>query len=145
MTEFEGYALMTTLLEKHTNIEHSHRFDEDKLEWIPIPKTMKPQQSTQKGRKPGFEQAPADSSPPAQPANGQNVSKPPEAQNSPATTDTTTVAGQPVKSDGGAMPEPGGADPKAPAVQKAAADKVFTAEEKRAGAVKKEEKKKAEE
>ena len=118
-----------------------HRFDEDKLEWIPIPQALKPEQQrqAQAQKKPEekidpakLQQAsPADGPPKT---NWKNVSKQPNTQKSPPA-DKTPDAKQPVKSKELAeIPETISGQP---VIQRAGKDKVFSKEEKRAAAVKK--------
>jgi hypothetical protein len=118
-----------------------HRFDEDKLEWIPIPKDVKPEQQkqAQAQKKPEEKIDPAKLQQ-ASPADGPtkeswgNVSKQPNTQKSPPA-DKTPDAKQPVKwKELAKIPQTHSGQQ---AIQGAANDKVFSKEEKRAAAVKK--------
>ena len=125
-----------------------HRFDEDKLEWIPIPEAIpsEQQKQVQALKKPQgkvdpakLQQAsPADGPPKS---NWKDVSKQPNAQNSPPA-DKTPDAKQSVRSNELAKSPRTRSGQQT--IQRAAKDKVFSKEEKRAMAAKKaEEKRKA--
>lgn len=152
LTEFEGYVISSVALVQHILTAHRHRFDEDKLEWIPIPKAVKPalQNHGQAQKKSGEnidpvklqQPAPADGPPKA---SEQNVSKQPNTQKPPTEADTTPDAKQPVKSDElaklpQAHPQPHPQAHPGP-IQRAAADKVYSKEEKKAAVVNKAEEK----